>query len=330
MKVVFFHRKPKNNNFSVETTFQITRDVMPAEVNCVVAQSRFESKGFFRRLYNIFEAAFRQGDVNHITGDVHFLSYLLRRNRTLLTVLDCVFLYNSKGLKRFILRLLWGVIPEKRVALISVISQATKNELLECINCNPDKIRVVPVCISPSFTRFDKIFNADKPRILHVGTNENKNLNRLVRALEAVNCQLEIIGRLSAIQLEELEKSRIDFVNSYDLTDEEMIQKYIECDLLAFVSTYEGFGMPILEANAVGRPVITSNVYSMPEVAGDSACLVDPYDISDIRAGILRILSDAIYRKTLIRNGYRNALRFDPKEVARQYYELYKELSRDS
>lgn len=330
MKVVFFHRKPKNNNFSVETTFQITRDAMPVEVNCVVAQSRFESKGFFRRLYNIFEAAFRQGDVNHITGDVHFLSYLLRRNKTLLTVLDCVFLYNSKGLKRFFLRLLWGVIPEKRVALISVISQATKNELLECINCNPDKIRVVPVCISPSFTRADKTFNDDKPRILHIGTNENKNLIRLVRALEAVNCQLEVIGRLSARQLEELKKNRIDFVNSYDLTNGEMIQKYNECDLLAFVSTYEGFGMPILEANAVGRPVITSNIYSMPEVAGDSACVVDPYDIADIRAGILKILNDETYRETLIRNGYRNTLRFNPKEVARQYYELYKELSRDN
>ena len=81
-----------------------------------------------------------------------------------------------------------------------------------------------------------------------------------------------------------------------------------------------------MEANAVGRPVITSNLLSMPEVAGDAACIVDPYNIAEIRAGILRIINDEFYREALIHNGFSNALRFDPKEIARQYIELYKEL----
>jgi len=326
MKVVFFHRKPKGINFSVEGIFKVVRELMPNDVECVVAESRYDSSGLFKRLYNIVEAAFRQGDVNHITGDVHFLSYLLAKDKTLLTILDCVVAYNAKGFRRWLLRLFWYVIPEKRVKLISVISQSTKDELLKFIPCDPDKVRVVPVCISPNFVRHDKTFNAVNPRILQVGTTANKNVIRLVQALQGLDCHLDIVGRLSNELMEALNQCNVTYTNSFNLSEAEIIEKYNQCDLVSFVSTYEGFGMPIVEANVVGRPVITGNLLSMPEVASNAACIVNPHNIPEIRAGIIRIISDEEYRKEIVHNGYENAVRFSQENVSKQYYAIYKEI----
>ena len=312
----------------MEGAFRVIRSAMSTEIECVPAISKFISKGLLSRTYNIFEAAFKQGEVNHITGDVHFLSYLTRRDKTLLTILDCVFMYNTTGIRRSLLRLFWYIIPEKRVALISVISQSTKEELLKCIKCDPNKIRVVPVCISPAFTPFKKKFDLAKPTILQIGTSKNKNLLRLIEALQGISCKLEIVGKLSQEQVDILAHFKIDFSNYFSLSEVEIVARYHRCDLVAFVSMYEGFGMPILEANAVGRPIITSNILSMPEVAGDAACIVDPYNISEIRDGVMRIINDEAYRETLINNGFSNTLRFDPHTVAGQYAQLYREISK--
>jgi glycosyltransferase involved in cell wall biosynthesis len=98
------------------------------------------------------------------------------------------------------------------------------------------------------------------------------------------------------------------------------------CDLLVFASTFEGFGLPIVEAQATGRPVVTSNIMSMPEVAGDAACLVDPFNVSSIREGVLKVINDSDYRNALVKAGFENVKRFQPEQIARQYAELYHEL----
>ena len=102
-----------------------------------------------------------------------------------------------------------------------------------------------------------------------------------------------------------------------------MRTQYQLADIIVLPSTYEGFGMPILEAQAVGRPVLTSNISSMPEVAGDAACLVNPYDVNEIRAGINKIISDDNYRESLIQKGFENIKRYNPERIATDYYELY-------
>jgi glycosyltransferase involved in cell wall biosynthesis len=84
--------------------------------------------------------------------------------------------------------------------------------------------------------------------------------------------------------------------------------------------------MPIIEAQWVERPVVTSNCSSMPEVAGDSACLVNPYDVKSIRCGLRRVIEDVAYRESLIERGRKNRERFSLNAVARQYLSLYEQL----
>ena len=325
MRVIYFQRKP-GQVYSVERFFSDVRDALPLEYVVEVKRSRYESRGLWRRAYNVIEATFHQGDINHVTGDVHFLTYLLARRKTVLTILDCVTLERLKGIKRRIFWFFWYWLPVRRSKVITVISASTKKELLKFVNCDPDKIQVIHCPVSPTFTVSPKVFNADCPRILQIGTTQNKNIERLAQALRGLSAQLVIIGELSNSQRAALEANNIRYENYFGLSDAELLDQYLSADMLAFVSTYEGFGMPIAEANAVGRPVITSNLYSMPEVAGDAACIVDPYDVPAIRSGIERIISDAEYRNRLVEAGFKNIERFRVDYIAAQYAELYQRL----
>jgi glycosyltransferase involved in cell wall biosynthesis len=99
--------------------------------------------------------------------------------------------------------------------------------------------------------------------------------------------------------------------------------------MVVFASLYEGFGLPILEAQAMGRPVITSNFGAMREAAGDGALLVDPYSVEAIRAAILRVKNEPGLREDLIAKGLRNAANFSADAVAMKYAQIYRNLATD-
>lgn len=325
LRVTFYHRRPEGAH-SIERLFADVRRSLPEGINATVAVSRFASKGLFRRIYNTIDAAFRQGNVNHITGDVHFLALLLRKKKTLLTIADLVSVHRLKGWRRFVFLLFWYRLPIRRAAVVSVISEATKEDLRRHVTVDPGKVRVVPCCVSDDFTPAAKEFNARKPVVLVVGTSPNKNIERIAQALQGISCHLRVIGNLDHRGLSALRQCGVEYSSVSSITDAQVADEYRRCDMLVFASTYEGFGLPILEAQATGRPVVSSNVCSMPEVAGDAACLVDPFDVASIRGGILKVIDDAAYRDNLVKAGFENVERFRPGKIARQYADIYHEL----
>ncbi len=265
-------------------------------------------------------------DINHITGDVNILAYLLRKKRTVLSIMDCGSLLRDHGWRRPFHRLFFWVLPVKRCSYFTVISEKTKEEVLSLLPCNPAHIRVIHIPVSDDFQPSPREFNARKPVILQVRTWENKNIARVASALKGIPCHLRIVGELSPTQESALEGNSIEYSHVSGITNEEMVAEYVKSDMLIFASTYEGFGMPITEANAVGRPVVTSNIPPMTEVAGDAACLVNPFDVNSIRTGILRIIEDREYRQDLVNRGFENVKRFSPLIIASQYAELYEEI----
>jgi glycosyltransferase involved in cell wall biosynthesis len=324
---LFMRRARRGGNFSVEHIVDTITECLGPEFVPVRAVSRFESGGILRRCYNVVEAVFRQGDVNHVTGDVHFLTYLLRKDITVLTVLDCGVISGAPSWRKRIIKLLWFAIPVRRCAAITVISHAVKSELLSHARVDADKVHVVPVAVPSIYRAVPKPFNLARPTLLQIGTAANKNLPRLAEALHGLPCRLRIVGQLTAAQLEVLGRFAIDYENCKNLSNEKLFAQYCEADIITFASTFEGFGMPIIEGNIVGRPVVTGNVASMPEVAGDAACLVDPFDVASIRAGILRVMQDASYREALVRKGFDNARRYDRATMTRQYEAIYRQLA---
>ena len=101
---------------------------------------------------------------------------------------------------------------------------------------------------------------------------------------------------------------------------------YSHATAFLFPSIYEGFGFPVLEAMACGAPVITSNVTSLPEVAGDAALLINPHDETDVLKALLRIIEDRSFRHTLVAKGFKQANRFTWQRTAQETLSVYEEL----
>ena len=327
-KVIFFQRKPYQDFVSIEHVFNMVRAELGYEIEPKVYISKYHSKGVCKRIYNIFEAYFRQDEINHVTGDINFLVFGLKSSNTILSI-HGTYTQNHKFIDLMILWLIWWRLPLQRARYITVVSNTLKFEVIHRFLCQPEKIRVIPNPVNPIFKRVSKVFS-DSPTILQVGVKPAKNIERLLEAIQDIDCSLHLVGTLNKRQLALLKKYQIKYKNSPLLTPIQMQNAYETADIVTLVSTYEGFGMPIIEANAVGRVVITGNVAAMPEVAGNAAHLVNPFDIEEIRKGILKLINDEDYRNQLIQNGFENAKRFDVNVIANQYLELYKEVLRNS
>jgi len=324
--VVYFFRKPFTDYFSIEELFGFVQSALPKNIEFSNYYMKKMSEGLWNRIYNAFDVIGKQKQINHITGDVHYISYFIKKSRTVLTIHDLVILDLNSGLKRAVLKLIWFTLPAKRVKYITVISEFTKQTLLKEINFPEDRMIVIHNCLSPIIKRVPKEFNKQKPNILQMGTAHNKNLENVIPAIEGLNVKLTILGNLKPHQIELLKKYKIDYENVFNLDYKDVIKQYEKADLVTFTSTSEGFGLPIIEANGVGRPIIAGNNTSQPEVAGDAAILVDPQNQQQIRESIVSLIENDDLRESLVEKGYENIKRFSPEYVAGQYAKLYERM----
>ncbi len=312
---------------SVERLFQDVRSGLPDDIEASVWQARYGGANLLKVLVNAILATRHQGEVNHITGDAYYLAAFLPRRRTVVTFLDCVGLERYRGWRRRMIHAIWYWMPSRRAGVITAISEASRDDAARYLNLPRERIHVVPCCVSGLFTHRPAGAFPSRPRVLQIGTTPHKNIERVAAALAGLPCTLRIIGRPSPSQVAALEAHGIEYTVAANLTPDEVVAEYAAADMVVFASTYEGFGLPILEAQAVGRPVVTSRLQPMAWVAGDAAWLVDPLDPASIREGVLRVMRDSAYREEIVARGLENVKRFSAERVAAQYAEIYRELA---
>jgi len=226
----------------------------------------------------------------------------------------------------------------KKARKIIAVSENTRKDLLKWYHAQPEKIAVVhhgfsfekASLPSPENNSFEK-----RPYILFVGRLEaKKNILGLLKAFDLLKKKYKvphklILGGPRGYGYEKIitpwRSRRNDIIEKGYLTEKEKWLLLQKADVFVLPSFYEGFGLPILEAQAAGCPVVTSNVSSLPEIAGQGALLVDPKDIEQIAEAMYKIINEEQCRKNLIKEGYQNLKRFSWQRCAQETLKILTE-----
>jgi glycosyltransferase involved in cell wall biosynthesis len=232
--------------------------------------------------------------------------------------------------------------------LVITISESSKKDIIEYFQVEPDKIYVTPLAsrYNADYLSAENILNIEKqvkydfsqPYLLFVSTIEpRKNINSIILAFNLLKTkykiehQLILIGKkgwkyepiFTAIENSHW-KNQIHHLDY--LSDELVALFYSKADVFVYPSYYEGFGLPVLEAMALGTPVVTSNTSSIPEVTGDAAILIDPNDPIQLAEAILQVISDSRLRQDLIEKGKARAKLFSWERTAKETLKAYRSI----
>lgn len=231
-----------------------------------------------------------------------------------------------------------------RADIIITVSEASKKDLIKYLDIDAEKIRIIsPGIDTEKYNNFlvndiRKKYNLRKKYILFLGALEpKKNIKNIIKSFEKANLQdidlviaggkgwkYEEIFETYELSLYKKNIKMLDYI-----AEEDKIALYKEAEIFIFPSFYEGFGMPVLEAMAAGTPVITSNVSSLPEVAGGAAILVNPHSIDEISEAINKILIDEELKKRMIEIGLERAKYYTWSNSAKKLKKIYEELIKE-
>lgn len=287
-----------------------------------------------------------------LVHEPHYVLPPLLNCRSVVTIHDCIHLMFPEYLPNKLAYVyakssMWTA--SRKADRILTVSEASKRDILRFFNVPPEKVVVIHNAIDERFLapanpeRMELVrqrYQLDHPFVLYVGNiKPHKNIERLIAAFGAARgqCQddlkLIIIGdeisKYPALR-QSVHKHKLDkhvrFLGFQPM--ETLAAFYRQARAFVFPSLYEGFGLPPLEAMACGAPVVTSNVSSLPEVAGGAALLVDPYDVEAIANGIVRAVTDEPFRAVMIEKGKQRARTFSWKQSVSKIHEIYMEVAR--
>lgn len=309
-----------------------------------------------RWLMRIWHRAQLPLPVELITGPLtlyHATDFVLppvrRHTTTIVQVHDLSFLRVPEAAPPALIAWLERMVPAsvRRADHVLAVSHATRQDLIDLFGVVPhSKVSVLHSGVDSRFRPMSAVDQqavrrkyglGDWPFILSVGTMQpRKNFGRIVTSLARLrenghDLHLVIAGGqgwLSDPFHEQLRDSGIgDFVHLVGyVADEDLPALYSAARVFAFPSLYEGFGFPVLEAMACGVPVVTSNLSSLPEVAGDAALLIDPYDSAALADALERLVVDNELRRQLVLAGHAQAGRFTWARTARELLQVYQSL----
>ncbi len=229
----------------------------------------------------------------------------------------------------------------RRASRVITNSNNSRNDLLQFYQVDASKVRLIYWAVDQTFGSGlvqERRLEEEGDYILYVGSLEpRKNIATLIEAFEQLRTdnpdlktRLILIGGESplfaAVRLQ-IKQFHNDVVFKGFVSDEELKQYYRKAMVVAYPSLYEGFGLPPLEAMASGAPVVTSNTSSLPEVVGDAALMVSPYDCAQLAGTLARVIRDRRLREEMRRRGFEQVKKFNWYRVARNvlavYYEVY-------
>jgi glycosyltransferase involved in cell wall biosynthesis len=282
----------------------------------------------------------------------HYVLPLLVRCRSVVTIHDCIHLmfpqYLPNRAALAYARASIGIAAQ-RATRVMTVSESSKRDILRFVDTAPDKIDVIYNAYDERFAiepreedvvRVRERFQLHDEFVLYAGNvKPHKNLERLIQAFHLVrrrgldHLKLIVIGdevsKYAALRRAVHRYQLHQYVRFLGyLPEETLAVMYRLAGVFVFPSLYEGFGLPPLEAMASGTPVVTSNVSSLPEVAGDAALLVDPYDPGAIADGIYMVLTDETTRRDLRRRGLERARLFSWETSVRRIRNIYCEAIR--
>ncbi len=323
IRVNYVFRKRGEGHNSIEELFHSIISHLPEHIDPHIVELPYSGASLKAVVLNIWHVLFLKG-VIHVTGDVYYIG-LIPFKKTILTIHDVHFIKGT-WVKRLFLKLFWLMLPAFFSKKITLISKFSADEFLKLVPWVKRKIKIIYNPVNPLLETKPKAISSP-PKILHLGTKQNKNLINTIKGLSNVECRLIILGPLTTEQKEALLKYNTDYENYVGLPFSEIKRLYERCDLVSFISLYEGFGMPIIEAQKVGRVVVTSKMASIPEIAGKGAYFVDALDVINIEKGFKLLLEEKLLVDNITKQGFVNVDRFNMGAIVQQYVQLYDELN---